>query len=265
MPQLEIPRQMTTQKLLETENQLNVFVDASIVATCAVVYLRSLNKTSNEVQSAFVIGKCKVAPVKQLSLPKLELGASVTGVRLLNFVRHELSVEISNVFYWTDSQIVLDWIGKKKPVFVANRIAKKVKSKPDNWNHIATNLNPADHGTRGLEPKEIESKWFKPPDFLSTNDVFCRPTKQMPICAATKRSASRTKTPVLDRKEFSKWTKILITIATVFNLIYRAGKQRDNHHQYTVEDIELSKPYLIQMSQVNSFPTVIELLKVNWT
>ena len=70
MPQLEIPRQMTTQNLLETENQLHVFVDASIVATCAVVYLRSLNKTSDEVQTAFVIGKCKVAPVKQLSVPK---------------------------------------------------------------------------------------------------------------------------------------------------------------------------------------------------
>ena len=128
----------------------------------AVVYLRSLNKTSNEVQTAFVIGKCKVAPVKQLSVPKLELEASVTGVRLLNFVGHELSVEISNVFYWTDSQVVLDWIGfsKKQPVFVANRIAEiKIKSRPDNWNHIATNLNPADHGTRGLEPKEIEAKW----------------------------------------------------------------------------------------------------------
>ena len=178
--------------------------------------------------------------------------------------RHELSVEISNVFYWTDSQVVLDWIGfsKKQPVFVANRIAEiKLKNKPDNWNHIATNLNPADNGTRGLEPKEIEAKWFKPPDFLSTNDVFCRPTKQMPICAATTRSALRTKTPVLDPKQFSTWTKILLTIATVFNLIYRAKKQRDNHHQYTVEDVELSKSYLIQMSQVNSFPTVIELLK----
>ena len=134
MPQLENPRQMTKQNLLETENQLHVFVDASIVATCAVVYLRSLNKTSNEVQTAFVIGKCKVAPVKQLSVPKLELEAPVTGVRLLNFVRDELSVEISNVFYWTDSQVVLDWIGssKKQPVFVANRIAEiKVKSKPD--------------------------------------------------------------------------------------------------------------------------------------
>ena len=111
MPQLEIPRQKTTQNLLETENQLHVFVDASIVATGAVVYLRSLNKTSNEVQTAFVIGNCKAAPVKQLSVPKLELEASVTGVRLLNFVRHELSVEISNVFYWTDSQVVLEWIG----------------------------------------------------------------------------------------------------------------------------------------------------------
>ena len=124
---------------------------------------------------------------KQLSVPKLELEASVPGVRLLNFVRHELSVEISNVLYWTDSQVVLYWIGssKKQPVFVANCFAEiKVKSKPNNRNHIATNLNPADHGTRGLETEEIEAKWFKPLDFLSTNDVFCRPTKQMPICAA---------------------------------------------------------------------------------
>ena len=66
----------------------------------------------------------------ELSVPKLELEASVTGVRLLNFVRHELSVEISNVFYWTDSQVVLERIGssKKQPVFVANRIAE-LKSK----------------------------------------------------------------------------------------------------------------------------------------
>ncbi|XP_075250860.1 uncharacterized protein LOC142343057 [Convolutriloba macropyga] len=86
MPQLEIPRQKTTQNLLETENQLHVFVDASIVATGAVVYLRSLNKTSNEVQTAFVIGNCKAAPVKQLSVPKLELEASVTDLNTDTFL-----------------------------------------------------------------------------------------------------------------------------------------------------------------------------------
>ena len=110
MSQLEIPRQMTSQNLLKRENQLHVFVDASIVATCTVIYIRSLNKTSNEIQTSFAIGKSKVVHVKQLSVRKLRSEASVTGVRLLNVVQKELSVEISHIFYWSDSQVVLDWI-----------------------------------------------------------------------------------------------------------------------------------------------------------
>ena len=31
---------------------------------------------------------------------------------------------------------------------------------------IPTNQNPADHGTRGLEPEELCSKWLQAHDFL---------------------------------------------------------------------------------------------------
>ena len=61
------------------------------------IYIRGLNKTSNEMQTSFVVGKSKVVHVKHLSVPELGLEASVTGVRLLNFVQRELSVEI-NIF-----------------------------------------------------------------------------------------------------------------------------------------------------------------------
>ena len=80
MPQLKIPRQLTSQNLLERKNCLHVFVQASAAATCAVIYHRRLNKISNEVQSSLVIGKCKVASVKILSFPNLEVEAFVTGI-----------------------------------------------------------------------------------------------------------------------------------------------------------------------------------------
>ena len=39
-------------------------------------------------------------------------------------------------------------------------------SDPQQWNYVPTELNPADHGTRGLKPSDIPSKWTKGPDFL---------------------------------------------------------------------------------------------------
>ena len=88
MPQIRIPRQLTSQNLLERKNWLYVFVHASADATCAVIYHRGFNKTSNEIKSSLDIGKCKVASAKHMSFPKLEeLEAFVTGIRLLNFVQ----------------------------------------------------------------------------------------------------------------------------------------------------------------------------------
>ena len=81
MPDIEIPRWLNYSTNQENNHQLHVFVDASTVALAAVAYIRTQNPDEN-FQTSFLLGKCKVEPIKQFSLPKLELEAAVLGTRL---------------------------------------------------------------------------------------------------------------------------------------------------------------------------------------
>ena len=54
---------------------LHVFADASLDAMCVVAYFRD-QKTG---ELAYVVGKCRVAPLKQQSNPRLELQAAMYG------------------------------------------------------------------------------------------------------------------------------------------------------------------------------------------
>ena len=138
----------------ESENEIHIFVDASAVA---VAYLKTVPNLGTDVETCYLIGKCKVAPIKQISIPKLELEAAVIGVRLLSTIMKESSFHITRSTIWTDSQVVLDWLSttKKQPAFVANRLKEILASiGAYQWKHVTTKENPADHGSRGLNPDE---------------------------------------------------------------------------------------------------------------
>ena len=155
-----------------SEIEIYVFVDASAVAVAALAYLKTVPNLATDVETCYLIGKCKVAPIKQISIPKLELEAAVViGVRILSTIMKESSFHITRSTLWTYSQVVLDWLStaKKQPVFVANRL-KEILASTDayQWKHVTTKENPADHGTRGLNPDEIPAKWLTAPAFLST-------------------------------------------------------------------------------------------------
>ena len=76
------------------------------------------------------------------------------------------------MYYWTDSEIVLEYISngsKRFKTFVANRVEKILEtSEPSQWNHVISTNNPADHASRGLRTGDSEtvSQWLHGPDFL---------------------------------------------------------------------------------------------------
>ena len=72
-------------------------------------------------ESRLVMAKNRVAPLKTLTLPKLELMAALIGARLADHLQSTFPA--TNVTMWSDSQIVLHWIATQKvlPKFVANR------------------------------------------------------------------------------------------------------------------------------------------------
>ena len=59
---------------------LYMFCDASLEAKCIVAYFPAETDAGNE--ESFVLGKCGIAPIKQLSIPRLELEAALSSVRL---------------------------------------------------------------------------------------------------------------------------------------------------------------------------------------
>ena len=148
--------------------ELHAFTDASLIGMAAVLFLRMYNLDKAVIECRFLISQSKAAPIKQLSLLKRELEAETLRARLLSFASKEIHLNRTAVLHvWTDSQVVvLDWIKstKQQKTFVANRLTKiSTMDHQLQWHHIPTTLNPADHGTRGLEPREIIEKWLTHP------------------------------------------------------------------------------------------------------
>ena len=140
---------------------LHIFSDASLEAMCMVAYLRK--QDNGEV--IFVQGKCRVAPIRNMMVAKLEMQAAVFGVRLRELISEEHAIEVHQIVHWTDSTMVLQWLhasNNKQPVFVANRVAEILENSTiDQWRHVEGKMNPADIGTRGMTVEALkESEWL---------------------------------------------------------------------------------------------------------
>lgn len=138
--------------------ELHIFVDASEEAYACVGYWRAC--FSGGVVVSLIGGKSKVAPLKALSIPRLELMAAVIGVRLMKFILCRHTLKVGRVVLWSDSKTVLAWIRsdhRRYRQFVACRVGEIIsKSKPEHWRWVPTRENVADEAT----------KWGKGPCFF---------------------------------------------------------------------------------------------------
>ncbi|GFX37459.1 integrase catalytic domain-containing protein [Trichonephila clavipes] len=84
------------------------FADASTAAYGAVLYAQSISE--EDVSTRLLCSKSRVATVKPITIPRLELCACVLLSQLLEKVLHSLTLPIQQIMLWTDSNIVLAWI-----------------------------------------------------------------------------------------------------------------------------------------------------------
>ena len=165
--QLTIPRCYFTEPVDQIE--FHMLVDSSQDAFCAVGFLRARLSSSHKTQTSFTFGKIRVAPIKALSIPKLEHQAALLTTRLKKDAMTARTVRINHVYIWTDSTRVLQWLNstEKKPVFVANRVGEILQSTTiDDWHHVMSGDNPADTGTRGISSEALkDSSWVIGPRY----------------------------------------------------------------------------------------------------
>ncbi|XP_055922260.1 uncharacterized protein LOC129953275 [Eupeodes corollae] len=165
---IEIPR-CYSRLLVNSENvQIHTFVDAGEHAYAAVCYLRV--QRGNEVSVALVASKSKVAPLKPVSIPRLELQAAVLGIRLSIKVQAVRRLPITSRFWWSDSKTVLKWLRmdpRKFQQFVMFRVGEILEhSNAKEWKWVPSKLNTADLATK--VSSQINSElWFTGPKFLA--------------------------------------------------------------------------------------------------
>ena len=170
--QISLPRCMKPQGFGIVENvQLHHFSDASVDGYGTVSYIRMVDE-HEMIHCSMLMAKSKLAPLKQITIPRLELSAAVLAVRIDQTLRRELDVAVDESVFWTDSTSVLKYIrneDKRFHTFVANRLAViHSGSVVSQWHHVGTKLNPADHASRGMTAEQLVNncQWFCGPSFL---------------------------------------------------------------------------------------------------
>ncbi|XP_051161138.1 uncharacterized protein LOC127281463 [Leptopilina boulardi] len=158
-----------------TNVQMHGFCDASEAGYGACIYIRSTDSSNRTIAKLFY-AKSKVAPIKTVSLPRLELCGALLLARLARQVTSIIKVDFEKTVFWTDSTIALSWIQTSPHLlktFVANRVADIHRvSNSNQWRHIRSNDNPADALSRGQLPRDFlnNSQWINGPSWLILNE-----------------------------------------------------------------------------------------------
>ena len=146
--------------------EIRIFSDASTVGYSSVTYQR-LCDNEGLIHCSFLLGKAHLAPIKAVTIPRLELTATTVSVRLGETLKKELDDKTETVQYHTDSVTVLQYIAndhKRFQVYVANRVQLiRNLSNPSQWRYVDTKENPADEASKTLTEQQ---RWLIGPQFL---------------------------------------------------------------------------------------------------
>ncbi|GFW27423.1 uncharacterized protein TNCV_591151 [Trichonephila clavipes] len=230
------------------------FADASTAVYGAVLYVQSISE--DDVSTGLLCSKSRVAPVKPITIPRLELCACVLLPQLLEKVLHSLTLPIQQIMLWIDSNIVLEL------------------TKNCQLNHVSSNENPADLISRGLNASDISSKqlWWYGPDFLKEDlevnpIVFERITPDSDYLKELKQSTdvllTSCKFSLIDdlSKRSNNYTKLLNILSYIFRFLHNSRNpsvKRSGQLDYSeVNEAEL---YLIKILQASAFQEEIEYL-----
>ncbi|XP_035229049.1 uncharacterized protein LOC118201122 [Stegodyphus dumicola] len=174
LKECKIPRRLVSGPFEDCRISLHCFCDASEVSYAACIFLRS--EFNEKISVKLVTSKSRVAPTKEITIPRLELLGALILSRLYGQVVDGLELKDNTVYFWTDSTVALTWIKRESSwnTFVGNRVTEIRKNRnPNDWHFVPGHMNPADFPSRGCDAKNLlKSEWWEGPEWLWKSQEF---------------------------------------------------------------------------------------------
>lgn len=267
LDQLKVPRCFLPECGNVRNIEVHGFADASEKAYAGVIYIR-IEMDNNQVQSNLLMSKTKVAPLKKVTLPRLELMAALLTSRLARYVISALNLDVTKVYPWTDSMIVLHWIrgyASEWKTFVSNRVQEIQEiSEPESWRHCPSKENAADVASRGTTLANLDDKWWSGPSFLvqphscwpitpqnskiTDDNLERKKSKELKISFNVAQVQMRE--PLFDVSKFEKWSKILRVTGKVMEcFLHWKAKSLQKEEQLTSSYIKKAELYWLKEIQ----------------
>lgn len=163
MEEIQIPRQIQMVIKSAIEVEMHGFCDASQVAYGACLYLCSVDSMGKRT-ARLLTSKSRIALMKIISIPRLELCSTVLLAKLANKIRSVITLQISKYVYWSDSSIVIHWIQGEPinyKIFIANRVVEiQDLTSQEEWRHVRSKSNLVNMLSRGVDPRELPTQKY---------------------------------------------------------------------------------------------------------
>ena len=251
--------------------QLHGFGDASKQAYCAIVYL--VCETTRGIHVSPLSSKTRVAPLKGLSIPRLELLSARILAVLMNTVYNALKtqIKIDCIRYWLDSMTALYWIfnnGEWKQ-WVQYRVSEILKlTNKENWGHVEGTNNPADIGSRGVSASHLRDSqlWWNGPSWLkkgrsewprslaiNESEEVIKERKKVNVLAVVVKEAKDIG-QVIDVNRYSTFEKLLRVTAIVLRFIRNLKNRKEGKElergNLSVTEIRHAEKHWVQQAQL---------------
>lgn len=245
------------------------FCDASEKGYGACLYILSSGK--GKTVCKLLCGKSRVAPIKKLTIARLELNGAKLLVSLYNEVKDQIGLKFDRILFWSDSTTVIQWIRKSPSewkTYVANRVAFiQNTTTPSQWRHVRGEENPADCLSRGQLPRDFidnqlyrngpswinlpENQW--PTEVIKPLDDFSESKTHTTLLTTV------TINPVFER--FSSYRKLLKRCAIYYRVLAICKKRVRFEGSFAWKELRETEIRIIRYLQSTVYAREIKALK----